>query len=121
MKTRPLFIALFTFIFLFAGNVAFAQKDDSTKKKKNVETLQLKVTGMTCAEGCAKGIESAVYRIKGVKSSSVNFDTQVASIVYDPTKTNKEDIIKTIEAFNPGEASHTKYQVEEINAGNKNP
>lgn len=107
MKTK-ITIALITCMMLLSGHVLFSQ---NKKAKKDLQTLELKISGMTCAEGCAKGIESSVYKIKGVKQSTVNFDSQTATIIFDAGKTTKEEIIKNIETFNPGEANERKYVV----------
>lgn len=112
MKTKIVTtIVLITCIMLLSSTVLFSQ----SKKGKNLQTLELQISGMTCEEGCAKGIESSVYKIKGVKKSVVNFDTQTATITFDADKISKEDIIKNIEAFNPGEGVERKYNVTEIN------
>lgn len=109
MKTKiTTTIALILCIVLLNNNSLFAQ---SKKGKKNLQTLELKIAGMTCAEGCARGIESSVYKIKGVKKSTVNFDTQTASIIFDADKTTKEEIVKNIETYNPGEGIERKYVV----------
>lgn len=115
MKTK-ITIALLTFIMFVSIKHVNAQ---DKKQKKELQTIELKISGMTCAEGCAKGIESSVYRIKGVKKSTVNFDTQTATIVFDASKTSKEEIIKNIENFNPAETTERKYSVTLID--NKQP
>jgi len=80
-----------------------------------MRTLELKIGGMTCESGCAKGIENSVYKIKGVKKSQVNYDTQIATFIFDANKTSKEEIIKVVENFNPGEVAERKYSVTLIN------
>jgi len=113
MKTIQ--VLILAIALLLSTGASFAQQKDGSKKKKaKVETVQFKITGMTCEEGCAKGIESSVYRMKGIKSSSVNYETQIATVIYDPNKVGKEEIKKTIEAYNPGEGGGTKYQANEI-------
>jgi len=88
----------------------------SKKEKKAFHTLELKITGMTCEVGCANGIESSVYKIKGVKKSKVNFDAQTATIIFDKNKTSQEEIIKAIENFNPGgKETDRKYLVTFVN------
>jgi copper ion binding protein len=79
-----------------------------------IQTVRFTITGMTCAEGCAKGIEGALYKQKGVKSSEVNFDTQIATVIFDAGKISKADLIRVIESFNPGENREMKYRAEEL-------
>ncbi len=78
-------------------------------KDSKVQTFEFIIEGMTCAEGCAKGIELSVLKQKGVKSSVVNYDTKRAKVIYDQTKITKEKIISIVESFRPeGEAPHYK-------------
>ena len=88
--------------------------EEQGSKKKNIRTVQFHITGMTCAEGCAKGIEGALYRKKGVKSSEVDFEKQVATVIYDQHKISKEALVKIIESFNPGEGGAPTYHAEEV-------
>ena len=68
---------------------------------------------MTCAEGCAKGIELNVYKQKGVKFCEVNYDTKKARVIYDSTKISKDEIIKKVESFQP-EGEKREYKVRMI-------
>ena len=82
--------------------------------KRSMKVMKVKITGMTCAHGCAKGIEDKVYQLKGVKSSTVDFDSMTGTFIFDEVKIKKEKIISTIEAFNPGEGTELKYKTEVI-------
>jgi len=53
------------------------------------------IKNMHCTS-CAKLIESAVMDMDGVSKASVSYQNENAEIEYDPSKTNKEAIIKTI-------------------------
>lgn len=75
-----------------------------------VQTVRFSIGGMTCAEGCAKGIENALYKLKGVKSSEVDYEQETAKVVYDTDKVSVDTMIKTIESFNPKGESN-KYIV----------
>lgn len=82
---------------------------------KGMQTFEFTIKGMTCAEGCAGGIQNALYRQKGVKVSEVNFLTEKAKVVYDPSKISKQQIISIIESFQPeGELIQHTYKVIEI-------
>ncbi len=82
----------------------------STSQMGKVQTLNLKIGGMTCAEGCAKGIETAIYQQKGVKLSEVYFDKGTAKVIYDTTKINKQAILNAILSFH-GEGNKITYTV----------
>lgn len=77
--------------------------------KSKTQHLTLHIEGMTCEDGCAKGIEMAVYRQKGVKSSTVDFSKERASIVYDPSKISKEELIRIVESFH-GDDGKRQYK-----------
>ena len=85
------------------------ERDPVENKESKVQTFEFIIEGMTCAEGCAKGIELSVLKQKGIKSSTVNYDTKRAKVIYDSTKISKEKIIEIVESFRPeGEAPHYK-------------
>lgn len=120
MKTYIKLLVL-AFTLTFAGSALYGQevntKQNTQKgpKQKSIKTLKVQITGMTCAHGCAAGIQDAVYRKKGVKSSDVDFNSGIGTFVYDESKITKEDIIKTIVSFNPGESGGApKYSAIEL-------
>jgi copper chaperone CopZ len=80
-------------------------------KPTKYQTVNLLITGMTCAEGCAKGIELKIYQQNGVKFSEVNYEKQKAKIVYDPTKISLQKIIQLIVDFKPENGEINKYEV----------
>ncbi len=53
--------------------------------------------GMTCAS-CAMRIEKGLQKVPGVKDASVNFAMEQATITYDPTQTNLEQMVQKVEA-----------------------
>src|SRR5215469_11097326 len=57
----------------------------------------LALEGMTCAS-CAMRIEKGLRRVPGVKDASVNFATEQASVTYDPTQTNLDQMVRSVEA-----------------------
>lgn len=59
------------------------------------ERINLKTDGMTCA-ACSSAIEKAVGKIDGVNEVNANFSNNVVSVIYDPSKTNKDGIAKAI-------------------------
>ena len=85
------------------------ERDPVESKNSKVQTFEFVIEGMTCAEGCAKGIELSVLKQKGIKSSKVDYDTKRAKVVFDSTKISKDQIIKIVEGFTPeGEKPHYK-------------
>jgi len=55
--------------------------------------IELKIEGMSC-QHCVMAVKKAVSGIKGVTSSDVSVGA--AKIVYDDSKTNKDEIARAI-------------------------
>ncbi len=62
-----------------------------------VEHVDLALTGMTCA-ACASRIETKLNRLDGVQAS-VNYATEKASVVFDPTVVSTGDLRTAVEAI----------------------
>ena len=60
-------------------------------------TQQLQLQGMSCVS-CAKAIDRAILGIPGVTSANVNFPTERAIVIFDPQKTNLENIQRAVVA-----------------------
>src|SRR5260370_24791114 len=57
----------------------------------------LDLEGMTCAS-CAMRIEEGLKKVLGGKDASVNVATEQATVMYDPTQTNLEQMVQKVEA-----------------------
>ena len=54
-------------------------------------TAQFSVDNMTCAT-CPISVSKAMKRVDGVKSVDIDYETKVATVVYDPAVTTPADI-----------------------------
>lgn len=61
-----------------AGYDVLEEKDDSMRE------VLMPISGMTCAS-CAKAVERAVNKLPGIKEVNVNFATEKAKVVYEPS------------------------------------
>ena len=59
-------------------------------------TLELPITGMTCAS-CVARNERALRKLDGVEEASVNFATEKATVVFDPAVLSAHDLVDTVE------------------------
>lgn len=84
---------------------------DPLNSNSAIQTFEFRIEGMTCAQGCAKGIELNVYKQKGVKLCEVNYDTMKAKVIYDSSKITIAQIIKWVEEFKPSEEEAPHYKV----------
>ena len=68
----------------------------------NLQTASFKVEGMTCAIGCAKTIESELSDLDGVQKATVDFDKKLATVTFDKTVQNPENLTKVVQATGDG-------------------
>ena len=62
----------------------------------SLHVADLALTGMTCAS-CVNTIETGITKVEGVSNVAVNLMTEKAKVSYDPTKTNIEELIQSVE------------------------
>ncbi len=60
-----------------------------------MEKITLNIQGMHCGS-CAVGIQMLVSQMDGVKSVEVSYDEKRGVFEFDPVKTNKDAIVKSI-------------------------
>lgn len=60
-----------------------------------MEKLNLRVEGMTCVN-CARAIERALKRLRGVKKVDVSFELGSVSVEYEENLLTPEEIAKVI-------------------------
>lgn len=87
-------------------------------------TQKFNISGMHCAS-CANIIKRTVDKIDGVESSTVNYGTETAQLVFDPSKIKIEKINSRLEQYgyslepsenkvNPSEHSHSDHSAQKI-------
>jgi Cu+-exporting ATPase len=67
----------------------------TTNEKERLTRISIPVVGMTCAS-CVRRVERTLSEKEGVAEASVNFAAEKASVTYDPTTTNPDDLIGAI-------------------------
>jgi copper chaperone CopZ len=58
-------------------------------------TAQIRVSGMTCG-ACAVSVKAALVRTRGVKSADVSAEKGTATVVYDDSQVNRQQLIEAI-------------------------
>jgi copper chaperone len=61
--------------------------------KSNVE---LEVAGMTCG-GCVRSVEMKLSKVSGVESARVDLAAGKATVAYDDSRTNVDQLIAAVE------------------------
>lgn len=64
-------------------------------KKTTSRTVQLKISGMTCA-ACSARIEKGLSKLAGVEKAAVNLASEKAVVTYDPAQINSEVMAEKI-------------------------
>lgn len=84
------------------------EKENAAPKKEvviaaeNVQTASFEIEGMTCAMGCAKTIEEELGAMEGVQKATVDFDSKKATVIFDKTIQNQDNLTKVVEATADG-------------------
>ena len=81
--------------------------EEEPQELKNVEVA---ITGMTCEIGCAKLIQSKLYKTEGVTFAEISFENANGKITYDPNRLDDEELKEIIERIAGGDL----YRVEEM-------
>ena len=58
--------------------------------------------GMSCAIGCAQTIQEKLTNLEGVQTATVDFDKKWATVTFDKTLQNPENITKVVQATGDG-------------------
>ncbi|RUT71021.1 heavy-metal-associated domain-containing protein [Flavobacterium cupreum] len=69
---------------------------------ENVQTASFTIDGMTCAVGCAKTIEEELSSLEGVEKAAVDFDKKTATVTFDKTIQNPENLTKIVQETGDG-------------------
>jgi copper chaperone CopZ len=78
-------------------------KEVSTTAEMNEKVIEselseasFSITGMMCKMGCAKAIETNLSKIDGVQRASVDFETSLATVLYNSSILQTDDLIQTV-------------------------
>jgi copper ion binding protein len=58
--------------------------------------IELKMEGMTC-QGCVRSIELKLSKVPGVKHAQVNLGSGKATVEYDESRANVDQLIAAVE------------------------
>jgi len=76
---------------VMAAPASPGEEQNNTK----LETVQMRIAGMTCA-ACAKGLEASFRNMAGVVKAAVDFKAGQAVITFDTEKQNAEGLSRFI-------------------------
>ena len=74
--------------------------------------MKVDISGMTCEIGCARLIQSNLYKAEGIEFAKVSFEDSTGVLTYDANRISPEEIQKVIEGAGGGDL----YTVKEMQA-----
>lgn len=77
-------------------------KSEMPIKAENLQTTQFTIKGMSCAVGCAKFIEKELSEQNGVQKAIVDFERELAMVVFDKEIQNPKKLATVVEAVLDG-------------------
>ena len=58
--------------------------------------VSFSISGMMCKMGCAKTIETNLSKMEGVQQASVDFETSLATVLYNSSILKTDDLVQTV-------------------------
>ena len=97
------------------GSVPESHADSSTE---DIRTVEIDISGMTCEIGCAKLIQSKLYKTEGVSFAEVRFADSTGVVRFDANRLTENDLRMVVEAAGGGDLYRVKKISEADEAGN---
>ncbi|NOQ91318.1 MAG: heavy-metal-associated domain-containing protein [Flavobacteriaceae bacterium] len=104
---KILFVVVLSIFFISCGNdKTEAEKNEAVAEKvlvENLKNVEVQIKGMTCEIGCARLIQSKLYKANGVKFAKVSFADSIGNITYDANKISEIEIKDVIQKVAGGD------------------
>ena len=78
-------------------------KEVSTTAQMNGKVIEdelseasFSISGMMCKMGCAKAIETNLSKMEGVHKASVDFESSLATVLYNSSILKIDDLVQTV-------------------------
>jgi len=111
---KILAVAVLSIFFVACGNDKPKTENTKVKTEKllteNLKNIEVQIQGMTCEIGCARLIQSKLYKAKGIKFAKVSFADSLGNITYDANRISDKEIKNIIQNVAGGDL----YKVVEI-------
>ena len=83
---------------------------ETSSKEADMRIVKLDIEGMTCEIGCAKLIQSKLYKTDGVDFAKISFADSSGVVRYDANRLTESDIRNAVEGAGGGDL----YRIKEI-------
>lgn len=111
---KILSVAVLSVFFVACGNDKPKTENTIVKTEKllteNLKNVEVQIQGMTCEIGCARLIQSKLYKAEGIKFAKVSFADSLGNITYDANRISDKEIKNIIQNVAGGDL----YKVIEI-------
>ena len=90
-------------------NTSVNRSENDTKRSKevvsveNIKNIEMDIEGMTCEIGCARLIQSKLYKTDGVKFVEISFKKKLGKISYNENKVSKDELKGIIQKIAGGD------------------
>ena len=115
MKFKNIYHFLFMMLLIITSCNTSEKKEVKTENNgeivENIKNIEVDIEGMTCEIGCAKLIQSKLYKTEGVKFADISFENKLGKISYDANKISIKDIENEIQKIAGGDlykVTHSK-------------
>jgi len=109
VKILNIFLSLILISIIFASCEKSKDQNSEPLEKQSeiadadVKTVQLEIKGMTCEIGCAKLIQSKLYKTDGVTFAEVHFADSSGVVTYDANRLSEKDLVQAVEKAGGGD------------------
>jgi len=70
---------------------------------EEIKNIEVDIEGMTCEIGCARLIQSKLYKTEGVKFADISFENKLGKISFDVNKVSVDEIKEEIQKIAGGD------------------
>lgn len=110
MKVHIKFLSLLILILFFVScesSKKNGQQDRVSPEKEelvqNLQEVKVEISGMTCEIGCARLIQSKLYKAEGVNYAKISFEDSSGVVRFDENRISENEIKKVIEKTGGGD------------------
>lgn len=118
VKLHIKFFSVAILILFFVSCESVKNKEEELKNRaeekiltENLQQVNVEISGMTCEIGCARLIQSKLYKADGITYAKISFEDSSGIVQFDKNRISEKDIKNVIEKTAGGDL----YSVVSIN------
>ena len=83
-------------------------QDKDALAEADLKSVEVEISGMTCEIGCARLIQSKLYKNSAVSYAQVSFEDSLGVVTYDANRLSEEQLTEIIEKTGGGDLYSVK-------------